>query len=524
MKSILLIIFIAFFTIGSVGKITANVEDAEVYVVFFSVSPDLSNEVLYNLNKKTEGVKFSGGEIISYDGEEGFKTNNLILQEIEILKGENLDGLILFCGGFCDANYLQTELPTLIVDCSPFGGEELGYRQPLYRGFQIGFNNAVTLAEKFEAKFITAKYPVNQPESLTDLELSNLVEKVNLFKVIKDLKNSKIISIQDHKGLNRIDQGTYDGLITHYDLTYTDKLKEYFGIELIIVDSEEISQEMLKVDKKEAEKIADIWIKEATEVKHVEKNDIVRSAMFCLVNKALVKKYKAHAITFDSATLSGILQQVYPLIIMELSKNNIPSACQSHIDCMVTSLIGRYMTGYAGFTGDILNDWIFMPTGDRPENVIIVGHCGAPIRVKGYDRVPYLITDHYIGLHHQRAKEGNIPVAITVDFPHNEDSSIGKVDVYRKKISILTAKVIDANFLYEDWPTTSCRNKIAIELDRPEDCYMLPTNPNAGAFRQNDTWDLEYRHFGSHHVVFYGNLRKKFKDLGALIGFDVISN
>ena len=44
------------------------------------------------------------------------------------------------------------------------------------------------------------------------------------------MENSKIITIQDHKGFNRIDQGTYDGPITHYDLTYPDKLMEYFGI------------------------------------------------------------------------------------------------------------------------------------------------------------------------------------------------------------------------------------------------------------------------------------------------------
>lgn len=307
-------------------------------------------------------------------------------------------------------------------------------------------------------------------------------------------------------------------------MTYPGKLKENLGIDLIVVTSEEIKEEMKKVDSREAEKIADKWMEEALEVKYVEKSDIVRHAAFYLVNKALLKKYNARAISYDSATLSGELQLVYPLVIMELSKENILSHCQSHLDCLVTSLIGRYISGSVGFTGDFLNNWIFEPTGERPENVMVIGHCGAPIHVSGHEKIPYFITDHYIGLHHDRAEEGKTPPAITVYFPPNEVATIGKMDVYNKQISIMTGTVIDAFALYKDWPVTSCRNKIAIQLDRPEDSFMMPSNPNGTSMQQNNTWNSNYRHFGSHHTAFYGNLRKNFKNLGSLLGFEVISN
>jgi hypothetical protein len=523
MKTILPLIFLALLSILTAEKISGQVKDAEVYVVFFSVPSDLSAEIMGNLNIRCRGIKFSGGKIIGYDTKEGYEANIQVLREIEILK-INLDGLIIVCGGFCDPAYLRSELPTLIIDCSPFKKDALGLVQPLHRGHQIGYNNAIALAERFETKFLTAYYPALETKSVAERELQNLSEKIGLFKIIKDLKNSRIVSIQDHKGYNRIDQATYDGPVTYYDLTYPDKLKEYFGIELIVVSSEELSSEMKKVDSREAEKVADKWIKEAKEVKFVQRSDIVRHAVFYLANKAVLVKYKAQAVSYDSSTLSGILQAVYPLIIMELSKENIPSHCQSHLDCLVTSLIGSYMTGYTGFTGDFLNDWIFEPTGERPENVMVIGHCGAPVRVYGHERLPYLITDHYIALHHDRAKEGNTPPAITVDFPPEEVATIGKIDVYRKQMSVVTGKVIDANALYKDWPVTSCRNKIAIRLDNPENWYMLPSNPNAGAFRQNFAWNNEFRHFGSHHTAFYGDIKKRFRDLGALIGFDVISN
>jgi hypothetical protein len=55
-----------------------------------------------------------------------------------------------------------------------------------------------------------------------------------------------------------------------------------------------------------------------------------------------------------------------------------------------------------------------------------------------------------------------------------------------------------------------------------ESCYMLPSNPNAGAFRQCDQWDRKHRHWGGHQVAFYGNLKPAIQDLAALIGFEVV--
>lgn len=498
---------------------------AKVYAVFFSISSDLSNDILETLKKKCGGIEFVGQKRVRYDGKESYKNNNLVLQDIEIEK-QDLDGLMLFCGssGFCDRRYMETGLPTIIVDCSPSKYEQVGYKREVYRGQQIAFKNAEALAEKSGTKFITATYPVSETEEefFVEQQLNNLKKKVHLFKVIKDLKNSKIITIQDHKGFNRIDQGTYDGPITQYDLTYPDKLEENFGIELIVVNSGEVKQELGKIDRKNAENIADTWIKEATEVKNVERHDIVRAAEFYLANKRLVNKYNADGITFESATLSGELQAVYPLTIMELSKDYIPACCQSHIDCLVTQLIGNYFRRGTGFAGDLLNDWAFEPIGDHPENVIIVAHCGAQITPHGHDRIPYFITDHYIQLHQEKFNPGNTPAATTVDWPSDEDATISKVDVYRKMISVFTGTVLDGESLYKDFLFELCRNKIVVEIDRPEDCYMLPSNPVTGNFRRCDTFDSEHRHWGGHQVAFYGNLRQEFRNLGSLLGMDVV--
>jgi hypothetical protein len=233
-----------------------------------------------------------------------------------------------------------------------------------------------------------------------------------------------------------------------------------------------------------------------------------------------VKKYSAAAITYECATLTLSEHKVKawpPLAVLELSKEHIPCCGQSHIDCLVTQLIGCYMTGgRSGFTGDVLNDWAFKPAGKRPENVIVVGHCSAPINPHGDDRIPYVIREHIHFDKNWGGGPGDMAEATTVTWPPDEPATVVKFDIFRKKVSIYTAKVLDGNKLFVDFPNCICRNKILVQIDHPDQCYLLPSSPKEGAFR---SW---FGSWGCHQVVFYGNLRQPLKDFAAAAGFQVV--
>jgi len=351
-------------------------------------------------------------------------------------------------------------------------------------------------------------------------------EKVKAREVVEKLKNARLLSIQDYDKINAIDQEGMAGVwgnspVNEYDRAYRKHLKEYLGIDLILIRSPELLGEMKKVDPKVQESLADLWIREATEMKKVKRKDVVRSARLCLAIKALVKKYKAAAVTYDSATLTLSEKKVNawtPLTILELAKEHVPACCQSHVDCLVTQTIGTYLTdGRPGYVGDVLNDWAFQPSGERPKNVIVVGHCGAPINPHGNDRIPYLIRDH---IHSGTWKWPNDPEAVaeatTVTWPTNEPITVAKFDVGRKKVSIYTGTVLDGNALYRDFANCICRNKMVVEIDNPQQCYLLPSDPKEGAFRN---W---WGSWGCHQVAFYGNLRALFKEFAALTGFQVV--
>lgn len=347
--------------------------------------------------------------------------------------------------------------------------------------------------------------------------------KAKAGEAIEKLRGAKIISIQDVDKINAIDQEGMKGVwgnspVNDYDRDYPRRLKEFLGLELVIVRSGELLEEMANVEDDPIEELADKWIREATGMKNVTRSDVLRSARMYWAFKSLLKKYSAVAITYESATLTLSEKKVQawtPLTILELSKEHIPCCCQSHVDCLVTQLIGSYLTdGRTGFVGDVLNDWSFKPAGERPQNVIVIGHCGAGINPHGNDRIPYLIRDHI------HSDKWNVPEAMaeatTVTWPADEPATVVKFDVFRKKVSVYTATVLDGNKLYVDFPNCICRNKMVVQIDRPEDCYLLPSSPKEGAFR---SW---WGSWGCHQVAFYGNLREPFREFAAATGFQLV--
>ncbi len=360
----------------------------------------------------------------------------------------------------------------------------------------------------------------------TPIALAESPDEAKAAEVVEKLKSARIISIQDYDKINAIDQEGMAGVwgnspVNDYDRAYPKRLKEYLGVTLILVRSDELLAEMAKVADADAERLADLWIREATELKNVKRSDVIRPAYLYFAFKQLLKKYDAAAITYDSATLTLRPQKVKawtPLAILELSKEQIPCCCQSHVDCLVTQLIGSYLTdGRQGFTGDVLNDWSFRPIADRPEDVIVLGHYGAPVNPHGDDRIPYLIRDH---IHSDKKWYGpdDVPTATTVFWPADEPATVVKFDVGRRKVSMFAATVLDGDLLYEDFANCICRNKMLLRIHHPDRCYMLPSDPKEGAFRN---W---WGSWGCHQVGIYGDLRGKLEAFAKLTGFEVVGD
>jgi len=114
--------------------------------------------------------------------------------------------------------------------------------------------------------------------AVRDSMFNDLVYKIKLIKVIKELAETRILMLTNSVDDN-IAEVNYRGDIgqsfpEYHNLNYTQKLKELYGVEIVRVGAEDFYDACASVNVKEAEKVADEWIKNAQRVE-VNRNEIV---------------------------------------------------------------------------------------------------------------------------------------------------------------------------------------------------------------------------------------------------------
>jgi len=126
-------------------------------------------------------------------------------------------------------------------------------------------------------------------------------------EVLEKLRESKLLTIQDYEKVRGDHMGLGQNPQDYSYRDYPDRLKEYLGVDIEIAGSEELNQEIGKVEEERAERVADMWIDEAKEVRRgVRRRDVIRAAKLYLALKELIKRYDADAITMASWHLAGI--------------------------------------------------------------------------------------------------------------------------------------------------------------------------------------------------------------------------
>ena len=168
--------------------------------------------------------------------------------------------------------------------------------------------------------------------------------------VLKKLKRTRLLNIVPENLKLNCEDGIGHASNEDYEEVYFRNLKEAFGLEIVDVLVDEINEEREKADKEEAKKIADKWTREAKEVrwKEISEEQIIMSAQLYLATVRLMKKYNCDAVTMSIGPVLRIEKMPVrpPLAEMELAKNAIVTSCESLIDCLITQLLGFYITAH----------------------------------------------------------------------------------------------------------------------------------------------------------------------------------
>ena len=160
------------------------------------------------------------------------------------------------------------------------------------------------------------------------------------------------------------------------------------------------------------------------------------------------------------------------------------------------------LTGRPSMLGDQMYDI---------DNLVeIVLHCGIPVNPYGDDRrIPYTIRTHAESPVRDMPEEPGSSTGITAEWPVGEPVTLWEIHNLLKQIRLHTGEVVDGRTIYtggEELDNVMCTAKIIVKLD--------------------DAQKIREQHFpalyGIHHCATLGDLRQQIKDIGVLLGLDVI--
>jgi hypothetical protein len=455
-----------------------------------------NEELLHKLRSKCSEIEF-----ISRDITNSNISVEKVYTELESSK-ETIDGVIIIGDIRGEYRLAFTGLPTITV-YNLFASLHTPYK--LYATGEEKESIWVGNTDYKNGKILTAELDRGYITSSAEDMFEDFVYKIKLIQAIKKLKESRILQLSPYRYFSIDNYHGHDSQ-KHWPKDHNERfirvLKETMGTEIIRVKPEEFYTAYSKTDKKEAEDIAEKWIKEAQGVL-AAKSEIIKTARSYLAFDALREKYECNAIStvIRSVTGSGkIKDKMWPGLGLEcgFKTRGIQATCQDHMNMMVTELVGYFMTGKPSMLGDL--------TIDRYNSVAILFHCGAPINPYGDERrAPYIIKSHAQSPVRDTKKPGSSS-GLQVYWPTGEPVTFWAVDVLHKQILVFIGKTVDGHALYKNLDDIACRTKVIAKVN------------NIKAIQDHQSPD----EYGIHRVATLGDLRQEIKDIATLLGFDVI--
>jgi acyl-CoA synthetase (AMP-forming)/AMP-acid ligase II len=268
-----------------------------------------------------------------------------------------------------------------------------------------------------------------------------------------------------------------------------EQVKERLGCEVIPVTIEETVKAHQAIDIKAAEAEADeYWLSKAKKIVEPTREQVINSARFYLATKDMMIKNGAHAITS-----SGCMGRPAKgcLTFSKLNDLGMVGACEGDMDSTLTMLMFNYAFGIPGFITD--------PVFDTSEDALIHFHCTSATKMDGPagQRLPFTIRN-------QSDSEQGVSLEV--------ENRIGQ-DVTCAKFINLDSMLISTGKIYKiTHDELGCRTQFWTKV--------------ADARKMYHNWGADILKGGTmallHRVVFYGDHMNDMKNLGVLMGFNVV--
>lgn len=320
---------------------------------------------------------------------------------------------------------------------------------------------------EFLIQYAASRRAGHRVAGVASSRLEDAVEAIGCFSALKKMRQSLILDVTDSPGFWGNPQ----------------KIKEFFGTEVVKIGSAEINEAYRRADRRQAEKWARTWIEKAEKVVEPSEDEIKRSGLMYAAMQNLMSAHRARAITVDCLSLfyTGKLPAYPCLGFCQLNDDGLVGACEGDLPSTTMMLLAGYLTGRPGYISD--------PVIDTSQNKIIYAHCVAPTKVFGPDGPanPYRIRNH---------SEDRKGAAIQSILPAGE--IVTSFELNTESGEMVLHQAITTGNVEED---KACRTKLAAE-------------PVGNINRLLLEWDR----FGWHRVTVYGDLKRKLEVVSHLLG------
>ena len=426
---------------------------------------------------KTEDVEFTGNNIIRHSEE---------LETIsEQVKGE--DGILAFILGLFPSDLQRTivgwGMPTIMVNPT---------ESPLSTIPWLG-------------NFCWIQGKSNVIPVLSS-DFADVVRKIGVLKAISKLGQTKVLHSSYHpcpivgrpeecKILGVQDEQVYKRLRYHgahapgLSEDFMKQAKEIFGLDLKSISSNVLAKAYDDIAVDVAGEMAQRWIEGCEDTNGMSRQDILDSCRLYYAIKQVMDDENAQAITELGICMGAGPYPLPCLAFAQINNEGLAGICQNDLSSTITQLMVGYLTDRPGFVGHL--------HVDTARNLIGIAHDTCPTGMEGRfgEKEPYSFLDHGGLLRgtclNVKLKEGQkVTVATFIPF---------------KKMMVFTG-VIDHNVD----PSRTCRTHVAVKVKN--------------AKRLLRSWLSESYPSGplAHRVLFYGDWIEEVRDLGQMLGFEVV--
>jgi len=430
--------------------------------------------------------------------------------EVETNK-DSYDGVLIIGRISGDYRLAFTGLPTIVV----YNLFEFMDAQP-YHLFATGKMPGESVlkggTDYSSMKILTAQLDrrnVCDP-SATEAMFNDLIYKINLIKVVNELSETKILMVKDHPDevIARVNyRGDFNqSFAKDHNEQFIASIKELFNVDVVSVEPAEFYETYKKIEKSKAEEVADEWISNARKVE-ASKTEIMKTARGYLALDALRVKYNCNAVSTHIRTVSasGKAKDRYnPGLGLELGfkTRGIQAVCQNYPDLLLSQVLAYLLNGKPSMLGDFIYD--------IENSTEIILHCGIPVNPYGDEhRIPYTIRTHAESPVRNQPDEPGSSTGITAEWPVDEPVTLWEIHPLLKKIRLHTGKTVNGHAIYtggEDLDKVMCTAKVVV---KHEDIKKIQ-----GKFQP-------YL-YGIHTNATLGDLRQPLKDIGVLLGLEVV--